>query len=82
MAVNAAPAPSGIDATSAFISSWSAAVAAAVTREREREKKLRYAQPKASGQIKINPQFVNACTRRVLNSTQRAQETGRTKGCI
>jgi hypothetical protein len=54
MAVNAAPAPSGIDATSAFISSWSAAVAAAVTREREREKELRYAQPKASGQIKIN----------------------------
>jgi hypothetical protein len=31
--VNAAPAPSGIDDTSAFISSWSAAVATAATKE-------------------------------------------------
>jgi hypothetical protein len=77
MAVNAAPAPSGIDATSAFISSWSAAVAAAVTRG---GKNLRGAQPRTSGLTKHkSSKFIDACT-----STQHREHKNQAeqKGCI
>jgi hypothetical protein len=76
MAVNAAPAPSGIDATSAFISSWSAAVAAAVTRgeksQRCSAKNFRLTKHKSS-------KFIDACT-----STQHREHKNQAeqKGCI
>jgi hypothetical protein len=77
MAVNAAPAPSGIDATSAFISSWSAAVAAAVTRGK---KILRGAQRRTSGQININPEFIHACEYLIRHREDKNQ--AEQKGCI